>query len=146
MIIRILLTVGIVGCFLYFHLSSVSALLIRAPVFIVSLIGAYLIWNPDDANAIALAAGVGRGADLLLYTWVIISLFVVASFHIRHRATMQMITQVVRKLALISVEQQPLSEPAVKVADDAIRSDAGITPHGQGGGAGKRRGTAESEG
>ena len=36
--------------------------------------GAFFVWAPEQTTVISRAVGVGRGADLVLYLWVVISL------------------------------------------------------------------------
>lgn len=70
----------------------------------VPLVGIALVWHPESANAIAGMVGIGRGADLLLYCWVIISLLLVfvlnARIHFLHRE----LTDLARAVALKEAE------------------------------------------
>ena len=43
-----------------------------------ALAGLYFVWVPAHATALAAFAGIGRGVDLILYIWVVISLLDVA--------------------------------------------------------------------
>ncbi|KRR22264.1 DUF2304 domain-containing protein [Bradyrhizobium retamae] len=41
-----------------------------------ALAGLYFVWVPEHATALAAFAGIGRGSDLIVYTWVVISLLI----------------------------------------------------------------------
>lgn len=70
----------------------------------VPLVGIALVWHPESANTIAGIVGIGRGADLLLYCWVIISLLMAfvlnARIHFLHRE----LTDLARAVALKDAE------------------------------------------
>lgn len=100
MTIKIILSLGLIACCVYFLVGVGSVILLRGPVVLIALVGAYFVWNPDQANVVAQLVGIGRGADLLLYSWVLISIFVIASFHVRQKMMMDSVTRLVRHLAL----------------------------------------------
>ena len=58
------------------------------------------MWLPDHANDVAHLIGVARGADLVLYCWIIISLIVALNLHIVTRSNHQLITELTRHIAL----------------------------------------------
>jgi hypothetical protein len=77
----------------------------RAPaVALASLLaaggGLYFVWFPAHASALAEFAGIGRGVDLIIYTWVAISLLMLLNLHLKLRAQMELITALARELAL----------------------------------------------
>jgi small membrane protein len=49
---------------------------------------------------LAEVAGIGRGVDLIIYTWVVISLLVVLNLHLKLRAQMELITALAREIAI----------------------------------------------
>lgn len=61
---------------------------------------------PDITNDIANRLGVGRGADLIFYTSILIFWFVVLKLYARIRRLEQIITQVVRKEAIDEAEKK----------------------------------------
>lgn len=67
------------------------------------LIGLYLVWLPEHATVAAQLIGVGRGADLLLYCWIMINLVVVLHMRLKIHATNVIVTELARAIAL----QQP---------------------------------------
>lgn len=87
--------------------ALVGGLLIRrsAPwvgiaMAVASAVGIYFAWVPDDLSRIAHALGVGRGADLLLYIWVVVSFLALVALMLRLRLLNEQLTELARKLAL----------------------------------------------
>jgi hypothetical protein len=62
--------------------------------------GLYFVWFPAQSNQLAEIAGVGRGADLIIYTWAALSLLVMLNLHLKLRRQLEMITVLARRLAL----------------------------------------------
>ena len=71
--------------------------------FVVSLVGLYFVWVPSHSTRVAEFIGVGRGADLILYLWVCISLIVLLNLHLKLRAQHELITALARTIALANV-------------------------------------------
>ena len=44
--------------------------------------------------------GIGRGSDLILYTWVVISLLIMLNLHLKLRLQLDMITRLARAVAI----------------------------------------------
>jgi hypothetical protein len=65
-----------------------------------ALAGIYFAWRPDDLSGIAHLMGVGRGADLLLYIWVVVSFLAIVALMLRLRALREQITLLARHAAL----------------------------------------------
>ena len=62
--------------------------------------GLYFVWLPSHATWLASLVGIGRGVDLILYVWVIISLLVMLNLHLKLRAQMELITVLTREIAI----------------------------------------------
>lgn len=62
--------------------------------------GLYLVWAPAHTTEIAGLLGIGRGADLIMYLWVCISLNLLLSLHLKLRRQQETITKLVRHVAL----------------------------------------------
>lgn len=82
----------------------------RAPqigllVAVAALAGLYFVWLPDHATWLAARVGIGRGVDLILYVWVVVSLLAILNLHLLIRAQLEMITTLARKLALAEAER-----------------------------------------
>jgi hypothetical protein len=77
----------------------------RAPAIgLVSMLaavaGLYFVWLPKHATWLAELVGIGRGVDLILYIWVIISLVVMLNLHLKLRSQMELITTLARQIAI----------------------------------------------
>jgi hypothetical protein len=104
-IFQLLLTASLLGVGLYAvalrrripMLGNIAALAVMAAMV--------LVWEPNLATKIANAIGVGRGADLIFYCWVVISLVMILNLHFRIRHQTEQITELVRQLSL----QRPIS-------------------------------------
>jgi len=62
--------------------------------------GLYFVWFPAHSTWLAELVGIGRGVDLILYTWVCISLLVLLNLHLKLRTQMELVTILARKAAL----------------------------------------------
>jgi hypothetical protein len=69
----------------------------------VSLAGLFFVWVPSESTRVAEFVGIGRGADLILYLWVCISLIVLLNLHLKLRTQQDMITKLARAIALANV-------------------------------------------
>lgn len=81
-----------------------SRLLSKA-ISIVTLTGIYLVLFPEQTNALAHFVGVGRGADLVLYCWLVISLIVSMYLQLQILQLQRLITELARELALQGARQ-----------------------------------------
>ena len=88
--------------------------LVGGLVIIVALFGAYLVWMPESATQIAHYVGIGRGADLLLYIWVLISFSVLLAIYLAVRGQLQIITALARRIALAESGRLPEAESATR--------------------------------
>ena len=62
--------------------------------------GLYFVWVPEHATALATFVGIGRGSDLIVYTWVVISLLIMLNLHLKLRLQLDMITRLARAVAI----------------------------------------------
>jgi hypothetical protein len=100
MIIQVLLTLGLVVLILYAYAQRATSRLIPVAMTTIGVVGLYFVWLPDHANDLAHLIGVGRGADLVLYCWILISLIVALNLHIVARSNLRLITELARYIAL----------------------------------------------
>jgi hypothetical protein len=104
MIAQLFLTALLFVVLLYawtaYRLSPTIALFVVASAFA----GLFFVWFPAEATALAHFVGIGRGVDLILYTWVVISLIMLFNLHLKLRAQMEVITELARKIALANAE------------------------------------------
>ena len=77
----------------------------RAPVIsILSMLvvtaGLYFVWLPSHATMLASLVGIGRGVDLIIYVWLVISLILLLNLHLKLRSQAELITILMREIAL----------------------------------------------
>jgi hypothetical protein len=70
---------------------------------LVAIAGLFFVWVPSATTYVAELVGIGRGADLIFYLWVCISLILLLNLHLKLRTQQEMITQLARAIALASV-------------------------------------------
>jgi hypothetical protein len=92
MITQALLSLLLSGIVVYAWAERRRSPLVGLLSMSAALAGMYLVWIPAHATALAEMAGVGRGVDLILYIWVVISLLLFLNLHLKLRAQMDLIT------------------------------------------------------
>ena len=109
--IQFLLTLGLLASLWYASAQRVAPRAITLAFAAVVAVGIYFVWLPDHTTVVAGWLGVARGTDLLIYVWIVITLFVGVNLHLKIHALRNNITELARAVALASVrdpeEQQP---------------------------------------
>jgi hypothetical protein len=82
------------------------------------LAGLYFVWVPSHSTLVAEFVGVGRGADLILYLWVCISLIVLLNLHLKLRTQHESITKLARAIAIANAEAGPHAPRAFNVEQE----------------------------
>lgn len=103
MIIKLLLSAALAIVAAYAITQRRATRFFHSTLVLLTLVGAYFVWFPEQTTAIANHLGVGRGTDLLLYSWIIISLFLLVSLYLQMRRQLHMITKLARRLSLQSL-------------------------------------------
>jgi hypothetical protein len=70
----------------------------------VLLFLATVLVRPNISNQIAAMAGIGRGADMMLYLAILFLLFISATLYLRTKRLQLMIVELTRSIALLGVE------------------------------------------
>ena len=109
MIAQILFTLVLVAVVLVAFVQLARIPLVGTVTILVALFGAYVVWVPDHATYLANAIGIGRGADLILYVWVLIGSAVLLLLYLNLRQQFQLITRLARTMAL-SGAREPSAE------------------------------------
>jgi hypothetical protein len=103
MIAQFILTAMLAGIVLYawaqYRQSPVVGLLASG----AAAVGIYFVWMPSHASELAAIVGIGRGADLVLYVWVVISLLILLNLHLKLTSQLDLITALARKIAIDEV-------------------------------------------
>jgi hypothetical protein len=115
MIAQILLSLLLCTVFLYAWIEYRRSPVVAFLSSVASLAGLYFVWVPSDSTRLAEFAGIGRGVDLILYTWVGISLIIILNLHLKLRTHLEMITVLARRIALA----HPAAAPAEMVGNSA---------------------------
>jgi hypothetical protein len=100
MIARLLLSVLLFAVMIYAWSEYRRSPVVGLASMLAGAGGFYFVWFPARASALAELAGIGRGVDLILYTWVAISLLILLNLHLKLRAQMELITALAREMAL----------------------------------------------
>ena len=100
MIAQLMLTALLLGILLYAWIQYRRAPAIGVLAMLAALTGLYFVWIPTHATWLAEHVGIGRGVDLILYLWVVISLIVLLNLHLKLRVQNEMITVLARELAI----------------------------------------------
>jgi len=74
MTIQLILVAALGGCMIYGFVKAGHSRVVRWPMVLTSALGIYFVLQPERTTAIATVLGVGRGTDLILYLWVIVTL------------------------------------------------------------------------
>ena len=100
MIIKFLLITLLVLLAVFVVWQRIPSPAVRSAALIIVAIGAYFVWQPEHANAVAHLVGVGRGADLLMYLWVVVTFSAVLVLYLKIVEMSRMLTELARRLAV----------------------------------------------
>lgn len=109
MIFQLLLSSSLFFIVLYAFKQKSKAPSISVVTGTFALSGLYFVWAPDQANVLANVIGIGRGADLIFYCWVIISLLLLFNLHLKVRSNHELITILARKIAILETEKHAMN-------------------------------------
>lgn len=100
MIAQVVFTMVLLAVMLAAFAQFAQIPLVGGAVILAALFGAYIVWMPDHATYVAHLVGIGRGADLILYVWVLISCAILLLLYLNVREQLHLITTLARKMAL----------------------------------------------
>ena len=109
MIVQVILTTLLACVLLYAWIEYRRAPVIGLLAIAAALAGFYFVWVPAHATRLAALVGIGRGVDLILYVWVVISLIMLLNLHLKLRSQLEQITILARELAIANARSP--SEP-----------------------------------
>jgi hypothetical protein len=112
MIAQVLFTLILIAVLLVAFAQLRQIPLVGGLVVCIALFGDYVIWVPDHATYLANLVGIGRGADLILYVWVLIGSAVLLLLYLNSREQLQLITILAREMALAEAERDKTAQPA----------------------------------
>lgn len=105
MIAKLLLSSMLIAMLAYASVAATRARMVGVLIAASALAGLFFVWWPDAANELANAVGIGRGADLVLYVWVVLSMLVGLNLHLRLKAQAEVATRLARAIALLEVRR-----------------------------------------
>ena len=111
MMAQLMLTALLSIILLYAWLEYRRSPFVASISVLASLVGLYFVWFPNHATRIAEAVGIGRGVDLILYTWVGITFIVLLNLHLKVRSQMELITGLARELTIIRADAGTAEPP-----------------------------------
>ena len=112
MIIRILLLGGLTAAGWLIFLRRNRLPIHILTVFFILAAGAVAVVFPSTADEAAKLVGVGRGADLIMYTGVVAVMFVLLHYYTKFVELQTQVTQLTRELAIIKAEIDRTAPPA----------------------------------
>ena len=98
--IKLILFSMLLTLFAYALSQASKSRVVAYAIALCSLVGSVLVWAPDITNWIAHKLGVGRGSDLLFYLFIVMMFSAVFNLHMRIRQQNEILTRVVRDVAL----------------------------------------------
>lgn len=75
---------------------------VAGSILATALAGAIVVTFPDLATRAAHILGIGRGADLIMYVFIVVILAAILNIHIKLRANHKQLTDLARTIALQS--------------------------------------------
>ena len=100
--ISVLLSAFLVMAAVYGYSQLGSSRLVGHGVIALSLIGVVFVTNPGLTTDIANMVGVGRGADLLLYVWIVLTMLLFANMLLQIRSMHDKVTVLAREAAYLN--------------------------------------------
>jgi hypothetical protein len=112
MTIQIFLTLALGTVAVLVGVQQTTSRLVRVGVLAVLALGMLLVWAPETTNALASALGVGRGADLLFYLWVVITFALILFLYLKILRLGRKVSQLTRAHALAHPMRPDVSRDA----------------------------------
>jgi hypothetical protein len=102
---QIILSASLLFIVVYAFTQKTKSPFVSAITMLCALSGLYFVWVPDHATVIAHAMGIGRGADLIVYIWIVISLAILLNLHFKVRSSLEVVTSLARMVAIAEAER-----------------------------------------
>lgn len=102
MIFQIALVIMLGTLAVYVFCERRNAPVVAGLMFFLVLGGLALALAPKLATELAHLVGIGRGADLIVYCFILISLVAIFNLHLQLRSNEEQLTQLVRALAMLT--------------------------------------------
>ncbi len=109
MIFSALLTAALLGLLVYALLQRTQFPLVARILPLVCLLGIYVAWFPDSTSEVAALVGVGRGVDLMLYVWLMVSGLLILVLHLKLVQQDRRLTELARAMAIAHAHSPELA-------------------------------------
>lgn len=100
MIIQVILILSLLLCLIYAFLQRGKSRLVSLAITLVAVAAITFVLAPELTSRIAHWVGVGRGADLIFYCWLVISFIVSVGLQFKILGLQRLITDLAREMAL----------------------------------------------
>lgn len=100
MIFSSTMSVLLVSLIVYALLQKREFPIVARALPFVALLGIYVLWFPESTSQAARWMGIGRGVDLMLYVWVLVSGLLILALHLKLVTYDRRLTELVRLLAI----------------------------------------------
>ena len=104
MIAQLFLSALLLGILFYAWIEYRRSPVVGLAAMFAACGGLYFVWFPTHATRLAEFAGVGRGVDLVIYIWIVISLLMFLNLHLKLRSQMELITDLARGIAILKAQ------------------------------------------
>ncbi len=111
MMIQPLISLTLLAILFFTVVQSRSHRILRFTMTISVLLGLIFTWMPTLSNKIANYLGVGRGADLIFYIWILVSMLALVALYFSFNRNNKQITELTRALALHVADGNVPKEP-----------------------------------
>lgn len=100
--IQVLLTAALVLVMLFAFREWRVSRAVGLALFLIAACGITFVWLPGTADAFAHALGVGRGADLVLYVYCVVSFLAILNLSLKLRIQHEVLTELARRIAIVN--------------------------------------------
>jgi hypothetical protein len=100
MIINVLLTFGLLVCAAYALMLGRGGLRAAWLMLVTIAAGLYFVWRPEQSTRVAHLLGVGRGADLVMYFWIVLTILMHLGMQRRVHIESRRLTELARAVGL----------------------------------------------
>lgn len=103
---KIILLIPFLLILLFFLFKPKEKLFIRVFIFTISILAIGFIMFPSVTNVVANALDIGRGADLIVYIYIVFSFFAIIYLYTKVRYLTQTSTDIIRELSITKSEMK----------------------------------------
>ena len=100
--IQILIVVALAFLVVLYFVNFKNRLFVRIFFLLLFFVGIVFAFSPNITNNLAKFFGVGRGADLMMYLFILFSFFAFVFIYAKFRKIQRQLTEIIRKDAIDS--------------------------------------------